>query len=146
MIDKALGISDPAEIQQRIDELTAELERVQQRITHVTEQGQDVVARLQQLRDSLAESRSLRSRYEELAASYRARIARFDSVEEGHALEQDDGQMIISGNTKFMPDIEPLKNRYKLIIYSKREGEGRCGFLLDAQDKDLIDLEETDDN
>ena len=86
LIDKALGSSDPAEIQQRIDELTAELERVQQRITHATVQGQDVVARLQQVRDSLAESRSLRNRYEELAASYRARIERFDFVEEGHAL------------------------------------------------------------
>ena len=39
LIDKALGSSDPAEIQQRIDELTAELERVQQRITHATVQG-----------------------------------------------------------------------------------------------------------
>ncbi|MES8371412.1 hypothetical protein U6J68_12720, partial [Cutibacterium acnes] len=71
---------------QRIDELIAELERVQQRITHATVQGQDVIARLQQVRDSLAESRSLRNRYEELAASYRARIERFDFVEEGHAL------------------------------------------------------------
>ena len=86
LIDKALGSSDPAEIQQRIDELIAELERVQQRITHATVQGQDVIARLQQVRDSLAESRSLRNRYEELAASYRARIERFDFVEEGHAL------------------------------------------------------------
>ena len=86
IIDKALGSSDPAEIQQRIDELTAELERVQQCITQATEHGQDVVERLQQVRDSLAESRSLRSRYEELAASYRARIDRFDFLQEGHIL------------------------------------------------------------
>lgn len=84
LIDKALGSSDPAEIQRRIDELTAELERVQQRITHATVQGQDIVARLQQVRDSLAEFRTLRKRYEELAASYRARIERFDFVENGH--------------------------------------------------------------
>jgi conserved phage-associated protein len=62
------------------------------------------------------------------------------------ALEQDGGQMIIADNTKFMPDIEPLKDRCKLIVFTKREGEGRYGFLLDAQDEDLIDLEETDDN
>ena len=62
------------------------------------------------------------------------------------ALEQDGGQMIIADNTKFMPDIEPLKDRCNLIVFMKREGEGRYGFLLDAQDEDLIDLEGTDDN
>ena len=54
--------------------------------------------------------------------------------------------MIIADNTKFMPDIEPLKDRCNLIVFMKREGEGRYGFLLDAQDEDLIDLEGTDDN
>ena len=62
------------------------------------------------------------------------------------ALEQDGGQMIIADNTKFMPDIEPLKDRCNLIVFTKREGEARYGFLLDAQDEDLIDLEGTDDN
>lgn len=68
------------------------------------------------------------------------------AIREYLAFEQDDGQMIIADNTKFMPDIEPLKDRCKLIVFTKREGEGRYGFLLDAQGEDLIDLEETDEN
>ncbi|MDK8585748.1 hypothetical protein QP904_04585 [Corynebacterium kefirresidentii] len=54
--------------------------------------------------------------------------------------------MIIADNTKFMFGIEPLKNRCKLIVFTKRGGERRYGLPLDAQERELIDLEETDDN
>lgn len=62
------------------------------------------------------------------------------------ALAKDGGKMIIADNTKFMFGIEPLKNRCKLIVFTKRGGERRYGLPLDAQERELIDLEETDDN
>ena len=89
LIDKELGTSDPAEIERRVEELSEELGRVQQRINRATQQGQEVVSKLQKVREELAETYSLRSRYEELASSYRARIDRFDFVDEGHTKTGD---------------------------------------------------------
>lgn len=52
-------------------------------------QGRRIVNQLQEVREKLAESTALRARYEELAASYQARIDRLEFVEQGGHLLRD---------------------------------------------------------
>ncbi|MDK8451475.1 hypothetical protein [Corynebacterium mastitidis] len=153
----------------------------------------------------------MRSRYEELAASYRVRIDRFDFFEQGHSLLrahpktascpvcdqdvstnerselpapdpreretlisrladlqqalqhmgaekrplelyahltqiQENGQIIIGDNTKFIPKTATISGQCNLIEFTKREGEGRYGFLLGTKDAELSDPEDSNKN
>lgn len=88
-IEKALGTSDEDEIKHRISEISQRMEQVQQRIALAMAEGRRIVGQLQQVREGLAESSALGARYEELAASYRARIDRLDFVQQGmHLLSE----------------------------------------------------------
>ncbi|HAT6582840.1 TPA: AAA family ATPase [Corynebacterium striatum] len=88
-IEKILGTSDEDEIKHRISEISHSMEQVQQRIALAMAEGRRIVGQLQQVRESLAESSALGARYEELAASYRARIDRLDFVQQGmHLLSE----------------------------------------------------------
>lgn len=88
-IEKTLGTSDEDEIKHRISEISCRVEQVQQRITLATAEGRRIVGQLQQVREGLAESSALGARYEELAASYQARIDRLDFVQQGmHLLSE----------------------------------------------------------
>ena len=89
LIDRVSGTGAPAEIEQQVEEPSTELGHAQQGITEAAQRGQEIVSRLHEVRGNLAESRSLRGRYEELASSYRALIDRFDFVHEGHILTGD---------------------------------------------------------
>ncbi|MGQ4534592.1 AAA family ATPase [Dermabacteraceae bacterium P13115] len=83
LIDKVLGTSDEDEIKIRISEISQVMEQVQQRISEALTEGQRIVGQLQQVREKAAELSALRARYEELSASYQARIARLEFVEQG---------------------------------------------------------------
>lgn len=85
-IDNTIGTDSEEDLQGRINELSKEVEQVMQRIDTATTKGQRIVERLQGVREAIAETNSLRSRYQELAASYQARIDRFGFVEQGHHL------------------------------------------------------------
>lgn len=85
-INKAIGASSEEALQSRIKELNEEVDQIRHRIETATLQGQRIVERLHAVRETIAESNSLRSRYQELAASYQARIDRFGFVEQGHDL------------------------------------------------------------
>lgn len=88
-IEKALGASDEDEIKHHISEISHRMEQVQQRIALAMAEGRRIVGQLQQVREDLAESSALDARYEELAASYRARIDRLDFVQQGmHLLSE----------------------------------------------------------
>lgn len=88
-IEKTLGTSDEDEIKHRISEISRRVEQVQQRIALATAEGRRIVGQLQQVREGLAESSALGARYEELAASYQARIDRLDFVQQGmHLLSE----------------------------------------------------------
>ncbi len=88
-IEKTLGTSDEDEIRHLISEISRRAEQVQQRIALATAEGRRIVGQLQQVREGLAESSALGARYEELAASYRARIDRLDFVQQGmHLLSE----------------------------------------------------------
>lgn len=88
-IERVLGASDEDEIKHRISEISHRMEQVQQRIDLSMTEGRRIVGQLQQVRESLAESSALGARYEELAASYRARIDRLDFVQQGiHLLNE----------------------------------------------------------
>lgn len=82
-IEKALGNSNEDEIKHRISEISQRMDQVQQRIALAMAEGRRMVGQLQQVREDLAESSALGARYEELAASYQARIDRFDFVQQG---------------------------------------------------------------
>lgn len=86
LIEKTLGTSDEDEIKHRISEIGHRMEQVQQRIALAMSEGRRIVGQLQQVREGLAESSALGARYEELAASYRARIDRLDFVQHGRHL------------------------------------------------------------
>lgn len=85
-IEKTLGTNDEDEIEHRINETSHRMEQVQQRIDLASTEGQRIIGQLQQVRESLAESSALCARYEELAASYRARIDRLDFIKQGRHL------------------------------------------------------------
>lgn len=88
-IEKALGASNEDEIKHRISEISQRMDQVQQRVALAMTEGRRIVGQLQQVREGLAESNALGARYEELAASYRARIDRFDFVQQGmHLLSE----------------------------------------------------------
>lgn len=88
-IEKALGTSNENESKHRISEISQRMDQVQQRIALAIAEGRRIVGQLQQVRESLAESSALGARYKELAASYQARIDRFDFVQQGiHLLSQ----------------------------------------------------------
>ena len=88
-IEKALGTSNEDESKHRISEISQRMDQVQQRIALAIAEGRRIVGQLQQVRESLAESSALGARYKELAASYQARIDRFDFVQQGiHLLSQ----------------------------------------------------------
>lgn len=89
LIEKTIGTNEPDNIQRRISEISKIMEQVKQRISLATSEGRRIVGKLQQVREKLAEAKALRARYEELAASYQARIDRFSFVEQGRALLQD---------------------------------------------------------
>lgn len=59
---------------------------------------------------------------------------------------QDQGQIIIADNTKFMPDLDAIENECNLIRFTKRTDQGRFGFLIDMTDEDLKDQDQNDDN
>lgn len=59
---------------------------------------------------------------------------------------QDQGQIIIADNTKFMPDVDSIDNACNVIRFTRRTDQGRFGFLIDMTDEDLKDQEPTDDN
>lgn len=59
---------------------------------------------------------------------------------------QDEGQIIIADNTKFMPDLDAISNDCNIIRFTRRTDQGRFGFLIDMTDEDLKDQEATDDN
>lgn len=59
---------------------------------------------------------------------------------------QDHGQIIITDNTKFMPDLNSIDNDCNLICFTRRTDQGRFGFLIDMTDEDLKDQDPTDDN
>lgn len=88
-IEKALGTSNEDEIKHRISEISQRVDQAQQRIALAIAEGRRIVGQLQQVREDLAESSALGARYEELAASYQARIDRFDFVQQGmHLLSE----------------------------------------------------------
>lgn len=89
LIEKTLGTSDEDEIKDRISAISHRMEQVQQRIALAMAEGRRIVGQLQQVREELAESSALGARYEELAASYQARIDRLDFVQQGgHLLSE----------------------------------------------------------
>ncbi|MGV0424706.1 AAA family ATPase [Corynebacterium tuberculostearicum] len=57
---------------------------------------------------------------------------------------QDQGQIIIADNTKFMPNLDSIDNDCNVIRFTRRTDQGRFGFLIDMTDKDLKDQEEAD--
>ena len=59
---------------------------------------------------------------------------------------QDQGQIIIADNTKFMPDLDNIDNACNVIPFTRRTDQGRFGFLIDMTDEDLKDQENTDGN
>lgn len=59
---------------------------------------------------------------------------------------QDQGQIIIADNTKFMPDLESIETDCNLIRFTRRTDHGRFGFLIDMTDEDLKDQDATDGN
>ncbi|MDY5855267.1 hypothetical protein [Mobiluncus sp.] len=62
------------------------------------------------------------------------------------ATEQEQGQVIVVDNTKFMPDISSIKERCHLIRFTKQANQGRYGFLLETTDEELTDPEADDAN
>lgn len=59
---------------------------------------------------------------------------------------QDQGQIIIVDNTKFMPDLDSIETDCNLIYFTRRTDQGRFGFLIDMTDEDLKDQEVIDGN
>lgn len=59
---------------------------------------------------------------------------------------QDQGQIIIADNTKFMPDLNSIDSACNVIRFTRRTDQGRFGFLIDMTDEDLKDQENTDGN
>ncbi|MGV3103850.1 AAA family ATPase [Rothia sp. 32237D007AR] len=85
-IEQALGTSDEEEIKHLVSKISNRAELVQQRIDLAMAEGRRIVGQLQQVRGDIAESSALSARYEELAASYMARIERLDFVQLGRHL------------------------------------------------------------
>lgn len=89
LIEKALGTTDQNEIVFRISEIRQVMERMRQRIAVANAQGRRIVTQLQNVRERLAESDALRARYEELAASYQARLDRYEfAIQGSHLLSE----------------------------------------------------------
>lgn len=59
---------------------------------------------------------------------------------------QDQGQIIIADNTKFMPDLDSIDNECNIIRFTRRTDHGRFGFLIDMTDEDLKDQERPGDD
>lgn len=55
------------------------------------------------------------------------------------------GQVIIADNTKFMPNLDDLADTCNLIRFSKREDEGRYGFLEGLTNANLVNEEQEHD-
>lgn len=85
-LEAARETSNPDQAQRGINELSAQFAHVNALIENAAREGEQVASRLQEIRDQLAESGTLRHRYEELVSSYQAKIDRSDFVHEGHAL------------------------------------------------------------
>ncbi|MHC6177244.1 AAA family ATPase [Glutamicibacter sp. X7] len=89
LIEKTLGSCDEDEIRGRISEISHVMEQVQQHVAQALTEGRRIVGQLQLVREELVESSALGARYEELAASYQARIDRLDFVQQGgHLLRE----------------------------------------------------------
>lgn len=61
------------------------------------------------------------------------------------AARPDFGQVIIADNTKFMPNLDDLTDSCNLIRFSKREDEGRYGFLVGFTNATLVNEEHAND-
>lgn len=59
---------------------------------------------------------------------------------------QEEGQIIIADNTKFMSNIDRISDHCSVIEFTERNVERRYGFLLETKDGDLIDPEDWDEN
>lgn len=148
-LEADLGGSDPAHLERQISALKDEVEKVRSHIRAATQQGQQVVKKLQQTREKLAESTSLASRYEELASSYRAKIARFDFVHEGHVLIDSTlelhecpvcSQQVPESDSGLMPAPDPkerqtLEARLQGLLQTLAQMEVDRRPLLDAEKK-----------
>ncbi|WP_207763364.1 ATP-binding protein [Bifidobacterium margollesii] len=85
LIDQTLG-DDDENLENHVDELVVESDRVKQALREAASQGRQVVLKLQSVQESIAESEMLRQRYLELVSSYQARLERLDFVNEGRKL------------------------------------------------------------
>ena len=85
-IEKILAATSEEQLVAKINEFSIEAQAVSQQLDQYTARSQQLIQEIGMVNASLAEIQMLRSQYQDLGTSYRAKIERLEFIEAGHKL------------------------------------------------------------